>query len=112
MNQTALQIYRYISKNKAIHQSVQQVVTLTWTTATLDANNNDKFTNWTIKERTLLYEDFAATFIPTSVILIHSLDQPYLIKDHILNAGDISYHMRKLLIHDGKYKSSAAAAAC
>ncbi|KAK3711405.1 hypothetical protein RRG08_018264 [Elysia crispata] len=88
------------------------VVTLTWTTATLDANNIDKFTNWTIKERRLLYEDFAATFIPTSVILVHSLDQPYLIKDHILSARDISYHMRKLLIHDGKYKSSASAAAC
>ena len=89
-----------------------KVVTLTWTTATLDANNNDTFTNWTIKERTLLCEDFAATFIPTSVMLVHSLDQPYLIKDHILNARDISYHMRKLLIHDGKYKSSASAAAC
>ena len=89
-----------------------KVVTLTWTTATLDTNNNDTFTNWTIKERTLLCEDFAATFIPTSVMLVHSLDQPYLIKDHILNARDISYHMRKLLIHDGKYKSSASAAAC
>ena len=45
-------------------------------------------------------------------MLVHSLDQLYLIKDHILNARDISYHMRKLLIYEGKYKSSASAAAC